>query len=265
MKWNGGEMGRSWIVRGHSPIPSIQQISSYFILCYVTLFLTNCASVSEQSDLLKLSHLDSGIVDLAGQETNNIYDPLNLLKQGEAYGEKGDHVLAADAYNRFLKLYPFHRLASSAQYALAMSYMHQITAIDRDPTPIEQAKAAFEKILTHYPDTVYAAEAAARIEILTKQLVEYQFVIGYSYYKRAVYPAAAARFERVLEKSSSGELTEKTLYYLGQSYAKSGHHEEAKQVFARLIADYPDSSYLRHNKFFDWIRRRENDNMAKPF
>jgi len=210
----------------------------------LVLFFAGCTSLSGKSDLLSLAHLDEGIVDLSDQETETLYDPLNLLKQGEAYEAKEDHVAAADAYKRFLALYPFHRLASFAQYALGLSYMRQITASDRDPTPIEQAKAAFEKILTDYPETIYRAEAAERIKTLTKQLAEYQFVVGYSYYKRAVYPAAIFRFESAIKESGHGELTEKSLYHLGRSYAESGRHDEAKQTFQRLMAAYPNSSYL---------------------
>ena len=216
--------------------------SSPLPLCaFLLLSLVGCTSLSGQSDLLNLSHLDEGIVDVSGQETENIYDPLNLLQQGEAYSGKGDHVAAVAAYQRFLELYPFHRLASFTQYALGLSYMRQITSVDRDTTPIEQAKQAFEKILTNHPDSLYAPEAAKNIMALAQQLAEYQFLIGRYYYKQAVYPAAIARFESVLGKIGHSELTEKTLYYLGQSYQNSGNSEAAQQIFQRLKTEYPDS------------------------
>ena len=223
----------------------------YYLLCFALPFV-GCANLSGQSDLLNLSHLDEGIVDVSGQEVENIYDPLSLLKQGEAYGGKGDHVAASAAYQRFLELYPFHRLASFAQYAFGLSQMRQITSVDRDPAPIERAKEAFEKILADHPNSLYAPEAAKQIAALLQQLSEHQFLIGRYYYKQAVYPAAVARFELALEKSGTNELTEDILYYLGRSYQNSGNAEAAEQIFQRLTTAYPDFAYLyqRYDFFY---------------
>ncbi len=210
------------------------------------LFLTGCTTPLDQSGLLKLTHVDEEIVDVSGQETENIYDPLNLLKRGEAYGVKGDHQAASEEYKRFVTLYPFHRLAPFAQYALGSSYAHQITTIDRDPTPIEEAIAAFNGVISRYPESLYAPKAAEKIKVLTQQQAEHEFLIGHFYFKKKAYPAAIARFEKTMAQADSA-LTEKTLYYLGQSHVRNGNIEKARLLFLDLRTRYPHSTYLLQN------------------
>jgi len=207
-------------------------------------FILGCTTnLSGKSELLTLSHTDSEIVDLAGQETETIYDPLSLLKRGEAYWVKEDYVSAASEYRRFLELFPSHRMAPFAQYSLAESYAHQVSATDRDPTPIENALIVFHRVLTKYPDSLYAGEAAERIKELRNQQAEYQFYVGYFYYKREAYPAAIARFENLLQTGLPGEITEKTLYYMGLSHYRNGNLEMAKAAFQRLKSEYAASPY----------------------
>jgi outer membrane protein assembly factor BamD len=126
--------------------------------------------------------------------------------------------------------------------------MRQITAVDRDPTPIDAAVDTFQKVLTDYPDTLYAVEAEKKITLLLPQLAEYQFRIGLFYERQATYPAAIARFQQALKKVAHGALAEKAIYHLGRSLAENGNREEAKQTFQRLMLEYPDSDYLRKDK-----------------
>jgi outer membrane protein assembly factor BamD len=209
-------------------------------------FVWGCtANLSKKSELLTLSQTDTEIVDLADQETETIYDPLSLLKRGEAYWVKEDYIEAASEYRRFLELFPFHKMASFAQYSLASCYARQISTTDRDPTPIENALIAFDKVLTKYPDSLYVKEATEKIKELRRKQGEYQFNIGYFYYKKEIYPAAIARFETLLEKKFPGEVTEKTLYYISIAYGRNGNQEKAELAFQRLKSEYAVSPYIQ--------------------
>jgi outer membrane protein assembly factor BamD len=223
------------------------QMIIYYRTVFVVVglfFILGCTTnLSGKSELLTLSHTDEGIVDLADQETEKIYDPLSLLKRGEAYWVKEDYIEAASEYRRFLELFPSHKMASFAQYSLASSYARQISTPDRDPTPIENALIAFNKVITKYPDSLYAKDAAEKIKELTLQKAEYQFDIGYFYYKKEAYPAAIARFENLLENKLPDEITEKTLYYMGISHYRNENKEMAQLAFQRLKSEYATSPY----------------------
>jgi outer membrane protein assembly factor BamD len=220
------------------------------ILLAASFLISGCATaLSQKSDLLKLSHNDEGFVDFADQETGTIYDPLSLLKRGEAFRVKEDYPAAVAEYSRFLELYPFHRMAAFAQYSLGECYISQVSTTDRDPTPAEQAIFAFHQVIKKYPDSLYAKEAEEKVSTLKSSQTEYQFRIGYFYYKKEAYPAAIARFENILKEAAPGTGAEKTLYYLSIALDRSGNREQAKVVLQRLQSEYKDSSFLQKNPF----------------
>ncbi|MEK7285852.1 MAG: outer membrane protein assembly factor BamD [Nitrospirota bacterium] len=211
-----------------------------------SFFVFGCTmNLSQKSELLTLSHTDEAIVEYADNTTDTIYDPLLLLKRGEAFRVKEDYPRAATEYARFLELHPTHRMASFAQYFLAESYAQQVDTTDRDPESARHALYAFHQVVTKYPDSVYAKDAEKKIAGLMVHEMEYQFRIGYFYYKKKAYPAAIARFENLIREAAHGEITEKTLYYLSLSHHQSGNREQAKAILLQLQTEYKNSLYLQ--------------------
>ncbi|MBI3358417.1 MAG: outer membrane protein assembly factor BamD [Nitrospirae bacterium] len=232
-------------IKGQRALRMIAHCRLVLLVMTGSFFILGCTTnLSGKSELLTLSHTDEAIVDLADQETATIYDPLSLLKRGEAYWVKEDYVSAASEYRRFVELFPSHRMAPFAQYSLAQSYAHQISTTDRDPTPIENALVSFNKVLTKYPDSLYTEEAAKKVKALKNQQAEYQFRIGYFYYKQEAYPAAIARFDNLLKMELQGDVTEKTLYYIGIAHYRIGNREMAELAFQRLKSEYAASPYI---------------------
>ncbi len=116
--------------------------------------------------------------------------------------------------------------------------------------PIENALVSFNKILTKYPDSLYAKDATEKIKALRNQQAEYQFRIGYFYYKKEAYPAAIARLDALLKTGfPPGEITEKTLYYMGLSHYRNGNKEMAALAFQRLKSEYAASPYIQELPF----------------
>jgi outer membrane assembly lipoprotein YfiO len=219
-----------------------------FLLAEIFLFM-GCAEsrLATQSELLTLSSTDETITNVAGIETDTLRDPLSLLNRGEAYFVQEEYASAAAAYQRFLEQYPFHRLAAYAQFSMGRCFYHQVGTADRDPTPIVQALAAFNQLITAYPDSLYVQEATEKIKDLTNRQAEHEFTVGHFYYRRKGYSAAAARFESAL-KGGEGAVREKTLYYLGWTHYQQGDPEKSKTLFAILRSEYPDSDYILKKK-----------------
>ncbi len=207
--------------------------------------VSGCGGRAAQSELLSLSLLDETIVEASGQETKEIRDPFNLLKRGEAYFVQENYDSAAEAYQQFLKLYPSHRMAAYAQFSVGLCFNRQITSIDRDPTFVQQALIAFNQVLANYPESLYLKEASLHISELTKKQAEYEFSIGHFYYKQENYLAAIVRLQNALNKAPDGAVREKTLYYIGQAYRRSGNEEKAKEAFDTLRKESPTSSWTR--------------------
>ena len=213
------------------------------LLALSVVLLAACSGTEEKSELLSIFGVDEKIVD-SDQEADSIYDALTLLKRGEAFYVKGDYIEAAEEFKRFLSLHPFHRMAPFSQFKLAMSYYHQLNTVDRDPAPMEKAMAAFQKVVSQYPQSLYVDEARGKIAALNRRQADYQFLVGHFYYKTEAYPAAIARFKKVLARGTDGALAEKTLYFLGRAYLKSGDIQASSEAFRTLLEKYPHSSYL---------------------
>jgi outer membrane protein assembly factor BamD len=212
------------------------------LLILLVLLLSACAGTEEKSELLTLLGVDEQIVD-TDHESENTYDALTLLKRGEAYFVKEDFLDAISEFERFLSLHPFHRMAAFSQYKLAMSYFQQIYTIDRDPAPMEKALAAFQKVKTQFPLSLYVDEATEKIAELEMRQGEHEFLIGQFYFRTKAYPAAVARFEKVLTRFDTGSLAEKTLFFLASTQFKAGNHEASLKTFEVLLTSYTDSIY----------------------
>jgi outer membrane protein assembly factor BamD len=217
------------------------------ICLLVFLLLAGCVGSGEKSELLSLLGIDEKIVDTV-DEGENIFDALTLLKRGEAHYTQEDYTSAADEFGRFLELYPLHRMAAFAKYRLGMSHYHQMNTHDRDPGPMKKATAAFEKLVTDHPQSLYVEEARENIVKLTRRQAEHEFYIGHFYYKKEAYPAAILRLEKALAKEGKGPTAEKALYYLGLSHYHAGHREEARGIFQKLLSEYPRSPYARQSE-----------------
>jgi len=107
---------------------------------------------------------------------------------------------AAGEYKRFVELYPYNRIASYAQYQLAMCAFKQIDSPDRTPEHAEKALAEFEALLSRYPQSPYADETREKIAVSKDHLAEHEYLIGQFYYKKGAYQAALSRFDHLLGK-----------------------------------------------------------------
>ena len=214
----------------------------------VFIFISGCATSGEKSELLSLLGVDEKIADTSDQGVESIYDALTLLKRGEAYFVKGEYTEASQEFQRFLDLHPLHRMAAFAQYRLGMSYYNQMNTNDRDAGPMEKAIAAFQKVVTQYPESLYIDESREKIGTLKHRQAEHHFYVGQFYYKNSAYPAAISRFKKVLAQEEQGPLAEKTLYYLGLSHYYAGDRKTAQDLFQKLLKEHPRSVYSHESE-----------------
>jgi len=210
-------------------------------LIVASIVFSGCAGTEEKSELLSLLGVDEKIVDANEPGADNTYDAITLLKRGEAYFVKGDYIEAVSEFERFLSLHPFHRMAAFSQYKVAMSYYNQINSIDRDPAPMEKAMASFQKGVSQFPQSLYIEESQEKISELKQRQDAHQLTIGRFYYRTKAYPAAIARFEKILARSGEGPLAEETLYMLGLAYANNGDEDGALRTFRQLLEKFPAS------------------------
>src|SRR5207302_1291007 len=104
-----------------------------------------------------------------------------------------------DARSRFKEIvarhpdsfYPQHQIADLVQYRLAVSYYDQMKPVEQDQALTGKALAQFKKLVKDYPQSRYASDALAKIDICRGRLAQKELFIAHYYYDQQDNPAAA--------------------------------------------------------------------------
>lgn len=163
------------------------------------------------------------------------------LKIADAHFENESFIEAVAAYEDFRKLHPSHPKAEYALYRLGLSHYFQITGTDTDQTPVKNAVLTLDGFLRLYPDSAYAAEVKQKLADCRIKQLAYENYVGKFYLKTGKYPAAIKRLQEALVRFPQTPKLDETLFYLGRAHLESGDVAQAKAVFQRLSAEYPQS------------------------
>lgn len=170
----------------------------------------------------------------------------------DAYFLHKDYIEAAAAYEDFRKLHPSHEQADFALYRQGMSYFNQIDRIDTDQTPVKNALATFESYTKLYPSGKFKAEVVEKIRECRDKQLQYEIYVGRFYLRNDNYPAAIARFEEAVKKFADLPRRDEALYLLGRTYLEADQKAKGREVFDRLIREFPDSLFIKDaNKALD--------------
>ncbi len=173
-------------------------------------------------------------------------DPLAveaLLMLGDVYYATEKYDDAASYYTNFTAMHPRHPMAGYAFFQKGMSHFKEILSLDRDQTSTKKALFAFEDLAAGYPASIYADKAREISVFLKLRLAEREFYIANFYYNGDNYKGALARLRDILKNYPDAGISDKTLYYIGESYDKLGEKRLAKEAYSTLVADYPESPF----------------------
>ncbi|MDX8397349.1 MAG: outer membrane protein assembly factor BamD [Mariprofundaceae bacterium] len=157
--------------------------------------------------------------------------------------KNSEYILSETLALRFLTRHPNHHDISYAQYMLAMSYLKQTVAFQRDPAPTEKAIKAFRTIIDKYPNSSYVQESSLHLQNLRNKLALHELYIGKYYFDHQRYIAASNRFQVVLKKYQTSPAIEEALYYLSASYAALKLADSARDTAILLRHNYPKSEW----------------------
>ena len=198
--------------------------------------------------------------DVARQHFRRIVDgfpqsplvPEARIATGDSYFNEGgmaSYTLAAGQYREFLTVFPSHPRGDYAQFQIGESYFNQKNSPDRDQTQVAQALDEYMAFLDRYSDSPLAKTAKERVKACRSSLARSEFGVAWFYQKsRKAYRAAIPRYEDILKNYPDFDQTDETLLRLGQCLTLSGRATEAAPVLARLIEEYPESTFVKYAK-----------------
>lgn len=113
-----------------------------------------------------------------------------------------------------------------------------IDRTDRDPAYARQAFADFRQLLRQYPDSVYVADARARMVSLKNRLAKYDLSVANFYMKRGAWLAAANRAKFVVQSYPDTDTLRPALEVMAKAYNTLGLNEMANNANAVLKANF---------------------------
>jgi len=177
------------------------------------------------------------------------------LEVAYAHWKDGERAAAVAAVERFIKMYPNHANADYAWYLKGLinfndqyGIMYQLTTpdmSDRDPKSTRESFVAFREVVTRFPDSRYAPDAAARMRYLVNALASHEVHVARYYMKRGAYLAAANRAQYAIQHYAQAPALEEAVFVLVLAYDRLGMNDLRDAADRVMRTNFPDSKYLK--------------------
>jgi outer membrane protein assembly factor BamD len=171
-----------------------------------------------------------------------------LLLAADTYyleGGSGNDTQAEAKYRDYLNRFPTSEQAAYVQFQIANSLAKRMERPDRDQTVTRKSLEAYQELIRLYPTSEYATKSQEQLNVVTANLAEHEFQIGYFYLRYGVPQAAVNRFEYLMQNYPKYSPMDKVIYNLGIAYQKVRKPDEAQKAFDRLRTEYPNSKLVR--------------------
>ena len=164
------------------------------------------------------------------------------LAIGDSFYKEGGTANLAQAissYQDFNVFFPFLPEAAYAQMQIGMAHYKQLQKPDRDRTEARAAEEGFRTFLQKYPNDPLAPQAEQRLREVQELLAEGDYRVGYYYYVKGSYRAAAGRLLTIATRYPLYSRSDHALWMLGNIFEKSERKDIAAEYYARIVKDYP--------------------------
>ena len=183
---------------------------------------------------------------VAERHPQSSYAPRARFLIGEAYYREGQFDKAIKEFEAFMSFYPRHEISDLVQFRLAMSYYDQMKPVEQDQEITRKSMEAFRVLVREYPESRYAADALAKIDICRGRLAQKELWVAAYYINQGNLSAARPRLEKVVKEYPRTLVVPEALYRLGEVYQNDGRTEDAQRLFRQAAEEYP---------YTDWGRR----------
>jgi outer membrane protein assembly factor BamD len=196
-----------------------------------------------------IEHSRFEVARLLLQNLINTYDTSEYLAKAKLaiadawFREGGSHGLAqAEAeYKDFILFYPAMEEASEAQEKVCDIHYKQMEKADRDPMHALRAEQECKQLMLQFPNSKFAPLAQQKLRDIQELLADSEFRVGTLYQKKGSFPAAANRFQAMVDQFPISSKADEALWQAAESYHRMGDKFENQQATAyqRIVKDYP--------------------------
>ena len=193
--------------------------------------------------------LDVQYFKVAATQFNNVqqYYPYSSwavsaeLMEGYAEYLQNQYTDAIGSLDRFIQLHPANTNVAYAYYLRALCFYEQISDIQRDQKSTADAMNALHEVVTRFPDSAYARDAALKVDLCRDHLAGKEMAVGRWYQQQHLYAAAIGRFQRVVDDFQTTNHVPEALHRLTEIYLVLGLPDQARRSASVLGHNYPGS------------------------
>jgi outer membrane protein assembly factor BamD len=169
---------------------------------------------------------------------NSSYAPRARFLIGESYYREPDFDKAAKEFEAFLAFYPRHQIADLVQFRLAMSYYDQIKPIEQEQAFAQKAMDQFKKLVKEYPESRYATDALAKIEVCRGRMAQKEVWVAAYYMNQGNPGGARQRLEKVVKDYPRAPVIPEALWLLADVNFSEGRNKEGTDLLRQVATDY---------------------------
>jgi len=176
------------------------------------------------------------------------------LETAYCYYKENERASAVAAADRFIKLHPNHPNVDYAYYLKGLVNFNEDSGLfaqfsnqdmtERDPKGARDAFMSFKDLVTRFPESKYAPDAAARMKYLVNALAMNEVHVARYYMKRSGYVAAANRAQSVVQNYPQAPAVEEAVFIMVKAYDALGMTDLRDGADKVMRTNFPQSKYL---------------------
>lgn len=158
---------------------------------------------------------------------------------GKAHAGRGDHLLAAQAYNRMAESFATDTLADDAMFEAGLEFERLWRKPVLDAQYGGEALTVFQTLLSLYPDSPLAEKAVKEISRMQEWFASKDFETAMYYFRRKAYDPALIYFRDVVRLYPETDRARESLLRMAQAYDAIQWKDDKAEVCKTLRERYP--------------------------
>lgn len=156
-----------------------------------------------------------------------------------------EYILAADEYNRLIRLYQNSERQDDAQFKIAYCDYKLSPKPALDQTHTIKAVESFQHFLEDFPQSELVPKAETLLKVCRAKLAEKEYKAGELYMKLRDYTGAQIYFSSVIDSYYDTKFVEDATYWNAECLFRLRKDSEARQGFEELLRKFPDTEHKK--------------------
>jgi outer membrane protein assembly factor BamD len=162
-----------------------------------------------------------------------------LIGLADSYRRISDYASAEQEYRTLLRDYPYSPLVPEAEYKLGVCFYEQSPRVQLDQAMTEQAMSQLEYFVATYPESEFVADAEARIGEMRAKLASKSYDAAMLYVSLKRPDAARVYLDSVIADFPETVWARRAMLAKARMLVTGGSREGALEVYRSLIELHP--------------------------